>query len=194
MRARDRSASPPRRPPPSAVPSSSVPPLDQPFSTYIQTQGPSQAPPPVPIDPPLPSEVRQPPTGPSHHDVSRLTREFWENRRQITAARARLPVLLEELKKLGAPVLPDLQSAADSERLDLNDLATMEATFRQEASLRRAAEARLAEEQTRRAAVEQVLSEVERECREPFVVPALLTAFLEIAKMTEEAIPKGPAS
>ena len=38
-------------------------------------------------------------------------------------------------------------------------------------------------EQDRRAAVERSLRDVERECREPFVVPALLKAFIKISQL-----------
>ncbi|KZT18408.1 hypothetical protein NEOLEDRAFT_1080356, partial [Neolentinus lepideus HHB14362 ss-1] len=119
-------------------------------------------------------------------EVARLTREFWENRRQITAARARLPVILEELKKFGAPGLPELHSTLESERLDVNDIA--------EIALRTAAEARLAEEQARRTTAELAISDVERECRAPFIVPALMRAFLDISKLSDEAITRPPLS
>ncbi|KAH7926593.1 hypothetical protein BV22DRAFT_343645 [Leucogyrophana mollusca] len=40
-------------------------------------------------------------------------------------------------------------------------------------------------ERKRRLRAEQLLREVERECRAPFVVPVLLQAFLSITELTE---------
>jgi len=42
-------------------------------------------------------------------------------------------------------------------------------------------------EQERRAAAEQSLKDIERECREPFVVPALLKAFITISQISSAA-------
>jgi hypothetical protein len=41
-------------------------------------------------------------------------------------------------------------------------------------------------ERKRRVEAEQALQDVERECKEPFVVPALLKAFINISKLTSE--------
>lgn len=49
-------------------------------------------------------------------------------------------------------------------------------------------EKELLDEKRRRAEVESALQDVERECREPFVVPALLQAFVSISKLTTEAL------
>jgi hypothetical protein len=46
----------------------------------------------------------------------------------------------------------------------------------------------LESEQKRRAEAEQSLKDVERECREPFVVPALLKAFIKISQLSSSAI------
>jgi hypothetical protein len=51
-----------------------------------------------------------------------------------------------------------------------------------------AVQLKLALEQERRAAAEQSLKDVERECREPFVVPALLEAFLKISQLSSSAV------
>ena len=42
-------------------------------------------------------------------------------------------------------------------------------------------------EQDRRAAAEQSLRDVERECREPFIVPALLKAFIKVSQISNAA-------
>lgn len=41
-------------------------------------------------------------------------------------------------------------------------------------------------EKEKRAAAERALNSAEKECREPFVVPALFEAFLKISKLTNE--------
>jgi len=46
----------------------------------------------------------------------------------------------------------------------------------------------LKEERERRAVAEETLKDIERECREPFVVPALLDAFITISKITSQAM------
>jgi hypothetical protein len=49
----------------------------------------------------------------------------------------------------------------------------------------------LKEERRRRMYAEATLKDVERECREPFVVPALLDAFITISKITSQAVDMG---
>jgi hypothetical protein len=44
-------------------------------------------------------------------------------------------------------------------------------------------------ERRKRAAAEAILEDVQRECREPFVVPALLESFITISKLTNEMPP-----
>lgn len=46
----------------------------------------------------------------------------------------------------------------------------------------------LRSERERRIKAEHALSDVEKECSEPFVVPALLQAFVSISKMTQSNI------
>jgi hypothetical protein len=55
------------------------------------------------------------------------------------------------------------------------------------------AEHDLQAEKRRRIEAEESLRDVERECREPFVVPALLEAFVELSKLTTEALIAGKA-
>lgn len=43
-------------------------------------------------------------------------------------------------------------------------------------------------EQERRATAERHLREVEQECREPFVVPSLLEAFIKMSQLTSAAM------
>jgi type II secretory pathway component PulM len=49
-------------------------------------------------------------------------------------------------------------------------------------------EAELQAERARRRRLEEIVEDIRRECREPFVVPSLLDAFIEISKLTNEAL------
>lgn len=49
----------------------------------------------------------------------------------------------------------------------------------------------LEDERRLRREAEQVVKDVERECKVPFVVPALLQAFVSISKLTSEVVGKG---
>lgn len=49
-------------------------------------------------------------------------------------------------------------------------------------------ETELESERTKRLQAEQYLRDVERECRSPFVVPALLKAFKAISQMTDSGL------
>ncbi|KIK98633.1 hypothetical protein PAXRUDRAFT_31060 [Paxillus rubicundulus Ve08.2h10] len=92
--------------------------------------------------------------------VSHLTRELWDTRRHLMAMQAREKVILEDLDKLGArPQIPAFE-----------DVSKLKAELRQE--------------RTDRLRAERALRDVERECREPFVVPALFQAFMNIAELS----------
>ena len=49
-------------------------------------------------------------------------------------------------------------------------------------------EQQLKQERRRRMEAEATLKDIERECREPFVVPALLDAFITISKITTQVM------
>jgi hypothetical protein len=49
-------------------------------------------------------------------------------------------------------------------------------------------ESELRNERRRRIEAEATLKDIERECREPFVVPKLLQSFVAISKMTGESL------
>ena len=49
-------------------------------------------------------------------------------------------------------------------------------------------EQQLKQERRRRIDAEATLKDIERECREPFVVPALLDAFITISKITSQVM------
>ncbi|KAI5994845.1 hypothetical protein EDD15DRAFT_767478 [Pisolithus albus] len=104
--------------------------------------------------------------------VPLLRREVLEIRRQQVMLRDKEKVLLDEMNKLGgvprppssATVVRTTSSAADTR------LAKMEAELR--------------EERDRRIRAERALEEVERECKSPFVVPALFRAFMTISELS----------
>jgi hypothetical protein len=52
----------------------------------------------------------------------------------------------------------------------------------------RAVQLKLELEQDKRAIAERSLKDVERECKEPFVVPALLKAFIKISRLSSAAV------
>lgn len=52
-------------------------------------------------------------------------------------------------------------------------------------------ESELRSERAKRRKLEDMVEDIRRECREPFVVPALLDAFVEISKLTNEALEDG---
>ncbi|KAH7926591.1 hypothetical protein BV22DRAFT_1032729 [Leucogyrophana mollusca] len=129
---------------------------------------PSRPPSPAPSIPVGPD----PPSGPRVRSdtVGRLTRDLWDTRREISAFQAREQAILIELGKLGArPKSPATERKADV-------IGELEALLKQSED-----EVRL--EHERRQQAEKLLKEVERECRAPFVVPALLQAFLSITEL-----------
>ena len=60
--------------------------------------------------------------------------------------------------------------------------------LRHEQQTRRVAEATLRAERLRRDEIETVIKDTQRECQQPFVVPALLDAFMKIGQMTGETL------
>lgn len=115
--------------------------------------------------------------------MSRLTRELWDTRRQLTAMQAREQVILDDLERLGAR--PD-SSGADRVSRDgtcgfpLVGIVYLNVAWAELLRL----EAELRTERARRVRAEQSLNDVERECRAPFVVPALFQAFISISELS----------
>ncbi|ETW75284.1 hypothetical protein HETIRDRAFT_164565 [Heterobasidion irregulare TC 32-1] len=67
-------------------------------------------------------------------------------------------------------------------------LHAMKAALEAEVDARRLAEKRLEQEQARHV---RVIKDIEKEQREPFIVPALLEAFVSLSKLTESAVQAG---
>ncbi|KDQ55526.1 hypothetical protein JAAARDRAFT_133980, partial [Jaapia argillacea MUCL 33604] len=107
---------------------------------------------------------------------SRLNRELTDLRKEIAVAKTRESAVLEELRKLNAPIILETKSEAP------------QPDVRHEIGLRKAAEAEAEQERGKRLTAEVRLRDVERECHHPFVVPALMQAFLEVSKITDAAM------
>ncbi|KAI6121101.1 hypothetical protein F5141DRAFT_1210777 [Pisolithus sp. B1] len=103
--------------------------------------------------------------------VPLLWREVLEIRRQQVILRDKETVLLDEMDRLGrgAAGHPAAQQLLPL-RVRLARLTEMEAELR--------------EERDRRIRAEQALEQVERECKSPFVVPALFRAFMTISEFS----------
>ncbi|KAJ7182838.1 hypothetical protein C8R43DRAFT_968210 [Mycena crocata] len=138
------------------------------------------------IDPPLPSSSSSTgprridrhryasiPRGPQDAEVNGLRRELREVRRQLDEDIIAERSLLKQLRELGV----EEPEAADTVGGDIGMRVRLENVERE-----------LQAERARRRRLEEEVRDVRRECREPFVVPALLDAFLEISKLTTEAL------
>ncbi|KAG1789021.1 uncharacterized protein HD556DRAFT_826965 [Suillus plorans] len=105
----------------------------------------------------------------NNHATSRLTRDLWDTRREMTALQVRETELVASLRRLDAPrhILESRPVQKFSE-LDVR-LAEVENEIRRE--------------RYKRLQAERGLNEIETERRGPFVVPALFRAFLMISEM-----------
>ncbi|KAK7030412.1 hypothetical protein VNI00_014156 [Paramarasmius palmivorus] len=112
----------------------------------------------------------------SQDNVPKLLAELAEIRRQIQAGLEKEQAILDELKRLNAPNIPE---ASPSGMMS----AGSELVYKTRLKM---IEKQLDEERRRRKVAEEGLKDVERECREPFVVPALLEAFLTLSNMTTQ--------
>ncbi|KAG1813618.1 uncharacterized protein BJ212DRAFT_1224814, partial [Suillus subaureus] len=101
--------------------------------------------------------------------TSRLTRDLWDTRREMTALQARENDLVASLRRLDAPrhILESGQAHKSSE---------LEARLVE-------VENELRQERYKRLRAERGLDEIEAERRAPFIVPALFQAFLMISEI-----------
>ena len=125
--------------------------------------------------------------------INRLTREFWDTRRQITAAVAQTTAITRTLKDMGAP-LPQVSSPpetqGDSCKPFIDSILSTSPSHCYvvlEARLQMV-ELELKNERRKRREAEEALRDVQRECKEPFVVSALLNAFIGISQLTTDAL------
>lgn len=105
----------------------------------------------------------------NNHATSRLTRDLWDTRREMTALQARETELVASLRRLDAPRhILESRPAQKFSELEVR-LAEVENEIRRE--------------RYKRLQAERGLDEIETERRGPFVVPALFRAFLMISEM-----------
>ncbi|KAK1236364.1 hypothetical protein PQX77_000397 [Marasmius sp. AFHP31] len=122
-------------------------------------------------------DLQEPMVGPCGNgnvvSAESLLSELAEVRRKIAAEVAREGAICEQLRTRG--VTPDLSTDG------LLMSARETAQFRQ-------ASMQLLEEKKHRKAAEDALEDVQRECREPFVVPALLDAFVALSNVSTNVL------
>ncbi|CCL98424.1 uncharacterized protein FIBRA_00421 [Fibroporia radiculosa] len=126
------------------------------------------------------------------------TRELWDVRQQITAPKVREDAPLRKPKPIGgseprtnpAAARPS-NGATPAERATaaLQDVIDdMRKDLQHERKARRAAEEAVFDERRRRIRAEDILEDMRRECASPFVVPALMDAFVKLAQLTSDAM------
>ncbi|KAJ7916767.1 hypothetical protein B0H13DRAFT_355159 [Mycena leptocephala] len=115
--------------------------------------------------------VQGSPQPPQDPEIQALQRELRDVRRQLHADIAQERAIIENLHELGA------EDLSDASEVDFVTRARIEQF-----------EAELQAERARRRRLEEIVEDIRRECREPFVVPSLLDAFIEISKLTNEAL------
>ena len=79
---------------------------------------------------------------------------------------------------------PDAHNVMDASTL----ITALREELSREQQSRRVQEALLRAERLRRTEMESAVNDTSRECKQPFVVPALLDAFLKIGQMTGDAL------
>jgi len=110
---------------------------------------------------------------PPESEATALQRELRDVRRHLTADIAEERKIRQQLRRLGAE-----EPSSDSYYGD--DFVTRARIQQLEDDLEY--------ERARRRRLEEIVGDIRRECREPFVVPALLDAFVQISKLTNEAM------
>ncbi|KAJ7705608.1 hypothetical protein B0H17DRAFT_1193261 [Mycena rosella] len=108
-------------------------------------------------------------------EVRALQRELRDVRTQLAAELDKERALLQKLRELGAD--DELAATPGSDFVTKARMQQLEGELREERATRRR--------------LEGVLGDVRRECRAPFVVPALLNAFVEVSRLTSQALEEG---
>lgn len=118
----------------------------------------------------------RPPNSSDLPKIQTLSRELWDIRRKLTADGVRESAILDKLKLLHAAYVPEPMSASSDRALQAlkTRLREVEKDLENERHLRLKAEA--------------TLQDIRRECKAPFVVPALLDAFISISNLTTQAL------
>lgn len=135
--------------------------------------------------------------------LSRYTRELFDTRREVAAAQAREKEIGKKIKELdpNGEAVEHTRECLESEssRSKFDVVCLIEAILilvgafaarRQDLIQRlQAAEDALDSERKKRMIAEGQLVAVEKECKAPFVVPALLRAFLKLSEVEDTATP-----
>ncbi|EGO19983.1 hypothetical protein SERLADRAFT_401406 [Serpula lacrymans var. lacrymans S7.9] len=109
--------------------------------------------------------------------VDQLRANLARTRAYIKDASTRESAILAELKKFGEG---DPQVTADSQAIACSPLSQQTCEHQAQNMI---VEEALKDERRRRESAEQLIRDIEKECREPFVVPALLQAFVDISQL-----------
>ncbi|KAJ7472451.1 hypothetical protein B0H11DRAFT_1354710 [Mycena galericulata] len=112
---------------------------------------------------------------PQDTEAFALRRELREVRHLLNEDIAQERMILQQLRDLGVE-----ESPTDTAGDDFVTRARIQHL-----------EEELEEERAKRRQLDKVVADIRRECREPFVVPSLLDAFIEISKLTNEAMEEG---
>ncbi|KAH9923565.1 uncharacterized protein B0H18DRAFT_1179370 [Fomitopsis serialis] len=120
-----------------------------------------------------------------------LTRSLEDVGREITTLAAREKVVVQRLAHYGVRPPPDpsvvsFREVVEERKATQDEISALRAQLEAEAEARRAAESALQAERRRRELAEGALMDVRRECTAPFVVPALMDAFLDMSRLTGE--------
>ncbi|KAG2033245.1 hypothetical protein BDR03DRAFT_968091 [Suillus americanus] len=116
----------------------------------------------------------KPQSTPDSNATSRLTRDLWDTRREMTALQARETDLVASLRRLDAPRhIIESGRARKSSELEAR-LAEVENELRRE--------------RYKRLRAERGLNEIKAEKRAPFVVPALFQAFVMVSEIHGQSL------
>ncbi|KAG9311403.1 hypothetical protein JVU11DRAFT_8515 [Chiua virens] len=141
---------------------------------------------PVSVSPTAPAASPIPPSpdpSSSTGDVQ-LMRQLLDTRHALAMGQRREQALLDQLERLGAPPAEIYRGGGghgDGGGGGNGDRSGAEAALRDEVSR---LENEVKAERARRMRAERALSDVERECRTPFIVPALYQAFISISELS----------
>jgi len=105
--------------------------------------------------------------------IQRLTRESCDIRRQITADSIRDASIIAELQQLNASFIPRLLKIEGADTAMERRIKKLEQDLETERRMRLEAE--------------DVIKDIRRECKTPFVVPGLLDAFIKLSRLTTQA-------
>ena len=131
-------------------------------------------------------------------EIQRLTRESCDLRRQINADSVRDASIITKLKQLNANYIPGPLKVGISDsskhQLSPSPLCFPSNTGLRNFFLKKVMEGRIRKleqdldaERRMRLEAEDILRDIRRECKAPFVVPGLLDAFIKLSRLTTQA-------